>query len=121
MKIAHRFVALTILLLSFVLAPVSVAHAAPSAPPTISGFWPGDAPPGTLVFVFGTNFDTAFRGSTVAINGVSAPIVQVLDQTLLVFMLPAGDTAGLITVTTVAGMGTSPTKFGPDPSGSSIA
>ncbi|MEK7415978.1 MAG: IPT/TIG domain-containing protein, partial [Planctomycetota bacterium] len=121
MTTVHRFVAFLMLLLSLTLAPLNITHAAPSAPPTISGFWPGDAPPGTLVFVFGTNFDTAFRGSQVAVNGVSAPIVQVLDATLLVFMLPAGDTAGPITVSTVAGIGTSATKFGPDPSANPIA
>lgn len=107
--IAARVFALMAMLTAF------GAQAAVTSPPTISGFWPGDAPSGALVFVFGANFDTAIHGTSVAVNNVSAPMVQVLDSALLVFMLPSGDTAGPISVTTAAGTATSTKKFGPDP------
>ena len=91
---------------------VVVAPADPSIgpAPTITGFWPGTVKPGSMVFVFGSNYVP--RATKIAVNGVSAPIVQVIDQSLLVFMLPAGVTSGPITVATAAGSATSRNDFG---------
>lgn len=93
-------------------AGVSVASlgACISSPPVVDGFWPGDAPAGRFVFVFGHNF---VRGLTqVQVNGIPAPLVHVGDPTVLVFVLPAGDTNGPITVTTPFGSAKSSASFG---------
>src|SRR3990172_5860198 len=103
MTTVHRFVAFTMLLLGLTLVPLNIAHAAPSAPPAVNGFWPGDGPPGMFVFVFGVNFDAAPGATKVSANGINAALVQVVDPNLLIFMLPSGDTAGPITVTTALG------------------
>ena len=118
MTILYRIIALSLLWLG-VLAPINHAQAAVSGPPTISGFWPGEGPPGTFVFVFGSNFMA--QGTQIMANTVSAPIVQVLDDTLLIFMLPSGDTAGPITVTTSLGSASSSGRFGPNPTGTPLA
>lgn len=80
------------------------------AAPTLTGFWPGFVEPGSVVFVFGSNFIP--RATQVAVNGVDAPLMQVLNDTLLIFVLPSGTTAGPITVTTAAGSATSSADFG---------
>ena len=69
--------------------------------PTIDGFWPGAGAAGSFVFVFGNNF---VAGKTqVSVNGITAALVQVMDPTLLIFVLPVGDTAGSLAVTTPDG------------------
>lgn len=78
--------------------------------PTIDGFWPGDAPAGQFVLVFGRGFVP--MQTKVQVNGVPATFVQVIDPTLLFFMLPEGDTHGPITVATSFGSATSSISFG---------
>lgn len=112
MTTVHRFVAFTMLLLSLALAPLNITHAAPSAPPAVNGFWPGEGPPGTFVFVFGGNFDLTPGATKVSANGVNAALVQVVDPNLLIFMLPSGNTTGPIRVTTALGSANSATNFG---------
>ena len=92
------------------LGDVTVTVGPAATVPTITGFWPGSVEPGSMVFVFGSNFIP--RATQVAVNGVNAPIMQVLSDTLLMFMLPSGVTTGPITVTTAAGSATSSADFG---------
>jgi hypothetical protein len=50
------------------------------------------------VFIFGSNYQPL--ATKVQVNGVSAPIVQVVDPNMLVFMVPPGASTGKVTVTT---------------------
>jgi subtilisin family serine protease len=78
--------------------------------PSVTGFWPGNGVSGSLVFVFGSRFVPG--QSRASINGIAAPVLQVLDSTLLFFLLPAGNTAGPIAITTPFGSNVSSTNFG---------
>ena len=78
--------------------------------PIIDGFWPGNAPAGSFVFIFGQGFVP--QQTKVQVNGIPASFVQVADLTLLYIMLPPGDTRGPITVTTPFGSATSSASFG---------
>lgn len=75
----------------------------------INGFWPGEGSTGKFVFVFGSGFVP--NNTQVAINGVNASLVQVLDSGLLVFQLPCCVANGFISVTTPAGTVTSSAPF----------
>lgn len=77
----------------------------------VSGFWPATATPGSFVFVFGSHFAYG-QNTKVSVNGINAPLVLVIDPTVLIFALPSGDTTGPITVTTADGSATSTTSFG---------
>ena len=82
----------------------------PTTGPVVAGFWPGAADAGAFIFVFGENF---VPGDTeVSVNGRSVPTVQVVDQNLLVFILPKGNTNGPISVTTSGGNAVSAVDFG---------
>ncbi|MDO8704977.1 MAG: RHS repeat-associated core domain-containing protein [Sulfuricaulis sp.] len=83
-----------------------------TTPPTVSGFWPGSGAENTTVLVFGSGFNPTFGATTVKINGIPAPIMQVLSPDLLFFLLPAGNTNGPIQVTTAQGSATSASAFG---------
>ena len=96
----------------------STTWISPNAPPKISGIWPGKGPANSIVFVFGSNFMSL--GTQVTVNDLSAPIVQVIDPTLLFFMVPSGDTTGPVAASTVNGSGTSSMNFGVLPTGLSI-
>jgi hypothetical protein len=97
----------------------STTWISPNAPPKITGFWPGKAPVGSIVFVFGSDFVP--MGTQMSVNSVNAPIVQSIDPTLLFFMLPAGDTTGPITAKTANGSASSSTNFGVLSSGLTIS
>ena len=77
---------------------------------------------GKLVFVFGGGFEP---GQTlVSISGIDAPLVQVMDPSLLIFMVPDGATTGPITITTVNGgatLGAPEQAFGLDFQGTASA
>lgn len=92
----------------------------PPAPltPAISGLWPAGGPPGTFVFVFGENFIDG--DSSVQVNGIASPFMQVLTQDVLIFMLPEGNTIGPVRVTTSKGSATSTSSFGMPTTGLSI-
>lgn len=83
--------------------------------PTIIYFSPTSGPAaglnGTFVIVTGTNFDPGFKKTTVSLNGVDAPILQVVSPEILIFMVPRTATTGKITVTTPAGSVTSVEDF----------
>ena len=64
----------------------------------VTGIWPAQGPVGTMVFLFGHDFVPL--QTRVSLNGVSAPIRQVIDSGFLFFMVPPGATTGTITVTT---------------------
>lgn len=84
--------------------------AIPMPPPTVTGFWPSNGPANTVVFVFGSGF--AASGSEVRVNGLPVGAVHVLSDKLLLFLLPPGDVAGPLTITTPSGSTTSSTSFG---------
>jgi hypothetical protein len=74
-------------------------YSPPSPGVKISCLWHSEARVGNIVFVFGQGFSTVPGANKVTVNGVTAPIVQVLDSTLLVFFVPAGATSGQVCVT----------------------
>lgn len=76
-------------------------YGVPAGGLSINGLWPGQSAPGKFVFVFGSGF---VSGNTqVKILDLQAPLVQVADATLLIFMVPAGASSGPVVVTTPAG------------------
>ncbi|MDO8706891.1 MAG: hypothetical protein Q7J84_18340 [Sulfuricaulis sp.] len=88
------------------------------APPSVNGFWPGNSAQNSFVFVFGSGF--VANMTEVSIGGISAPLVQVMDETLLIVVLPADNLSGPISVTTPAGQAASSTSFGVPLSGLKI-
>lgn len=78
--------------------------------PVISGFWPGTGPPGARVFIFGDHFIP--METQVSVNSVTAPLLQVVDSTLAIFVLPESASGGPVTVTTSLGSAMSTTDFG---------
>jgi len=88
------------------------------APPVINGIWSDSTAPGTAVFVFGAYFD--MTASQVSVNGINAPMVQVISPDMLIFLLPEGNVFGPVAVTTSHGTGTSSTNFGDSPGGLNI-
>ena len=91
----------------------------PALPPTVSGFWSDNTDPGVFVFVFGSNFE--YGATQVSIDGVVAPLVQVVTTDMLIFQLPAGVNSGIITVTTPHGSDQSSTSFGNSSGGLEIS
>ena len=75
--------------------------------PTVTGFTPTSGQPGTSVTLTGTNFVNV---QTVRFNGVLATFT-VLTATTLTAVVPPTATTGAITVTTLAGTGTSAASF----------
>lgn len=65
----------------------------------INGIWPGEAAVNDIVFVFGENYDPLPAQTQVSVNGVSASLIQVVDQSLLLFFVPAGATTAPVCVT----------------------
>ena len=88
----------------------STSWAATAPIPKVTGFWPGTGAANSFIFVFGAGF--APNQTQVSVNGISASLAQVLDASLLIFVLPLGDTAGIITVATPGGTASSSTPFG---------
>lgn len=76
---------------------------------TVNGTWPSQARINDVVFVFGANF--TLGGTQVAMNGVPATLMQVLDANLLFFILPAGSTTGPVHVTVNGVTVSSPTNL----------
>ena len=75
--------------------------------PEITRFAPRAGGPGTAVTIRGHSITQALDA---AFNGVPARIIAHTQNSIIV-RLPAGDTAGLVTVTTRAGTATSATPF----------
>ncbi len=81
----------------------------PPAGLAITGLWPASGGVNTVVFVFGGGY---VPGATqVALNGVNAPVAQVIDPSLIIFLVPPGATSGPITLTTPASSVTSSGSF----------
>lgn len=99
-------------------AMVSASWAATVPVPKVTGFWPGAGAANSFIFVFGAGFVP--NQTQVSVNGISASLAQVLDASLLIFVLPPGDTSGIITVTTPGGAASSSTPFGVPLSGLTI-
>lgn len=91
-----------------------------AAPPTVAAAWPGTPAPGAFVFVFGSGF-LSHRPAQVAIGDVPVSIVQVVNDALLIFMLPSGVTGGPVTVTTPGGSAVSPNRLGESPPGLAVS
>ncbi|MGI4737194.1 MAG: IPT/TIG domain-containing protein [Janthinobacterium lividum] len=82
---------------------------APVAPvPAIASFTPANGPAGTTITLTGADFTGA---TAVTLNGVAVASFTVVDAATITFAVPAGATAGLITVTTQGGTTTSPSAF----------
>lgn len=79
---------------------------APMAP-TIAGFW-SDSASSQIIFLFGDNF-IPYK-TEVAVGGVVAPVVQVLDKGLLFFLAPSTST-GFVTASTPSGAARSSTQI----------
>lgn len=77
--------------------------------PSISSIWPTGGAPGTVVTITGFNL-VALTGVT--FNGVPAQFQQV-STTQATATVPAGATAGTVTVRAAAGTANSPVGFGP--------
>lgn len=84
--------------------------------PTITGFSPIEAPVGTVVTFFGSNYAV---GQTVSFNGVLAIVTSVISSIAGTATVPALATTGKIRVTSTQGFGETETNFtvGPLPSG----
>ncbi|MGE0464479.1 MAG: c-type cytochrome, partial [Vicinamibacterales bacterium] len=80
--------------------------------PLLTGVAPADGGSGTMVFVSGRGFDATPGASRVAIRGVPVPLVKVMDETLLFFVVPPGNPTGPVTVTTAGGRVSNPMPFG---------
>jgi hypothetical protein len=78
-------------------------------PPTITSFTPTSGPTGRSVTVSGTDLNGA---TALLLNGVAVPAFAAgSDGTSLTFVVPAGATSGLLSVTTPGGTATSSTSF----------
>ena len=94
-----------------VTTPVSTGQSASSfvviQAPEIAAFTPGRGFPGTVVTITGNNFSGATQ---VSFGGAVAPFT-VNSATQITATVPAAATSGPIAITSVAGVGTSPTDF----------
>jgi hypothetical protein len=86
---------------------ISVAAAASTNAPTITGFTPAGGAFGSSVTITGANFSTA---SGVAFNGATAAFT-IDGPTQITATVPGSATTGLISVTNPDGTGFSPTAF----------
>jgi hypothetical protein len=81
-------------------AVASTDYNAPVSPGVkINGIWPAEVKVATIVFVFGQSFSTVPGANNITVNGLLAPIVQPLDSSLVVFLVPSGATSGPVCVT----------------------
>lgn len=70
----------------------------------VTGIWQSSGLVGSFEYVFGSGFVQG--GTSIDIGGVPAPIYNVFNEHLLMFMVPVGAQTGLISVTTSAGSDT---------------
>lgn len=87
-----------------------LTSAVSGAAPALTSLSPPFGPVGTSVTLRGLNFSAAAPGNVVKFNGVAAQVIDA-TATQLVTTVPAGATAGRVTVTTAAGTGTSGADF----------
>ena len=74
------------------------AFAVPRSGLTVTGVSPGAAKAGRTVFVFGSGYASGNGNTTVTVNGVQAPSVQVQTSDMLSFTVPRGATSGPLKV-----------------------
>ena len=77
-------------------------------PPQISGFNPASGPPGTSVTLSGVNL---LGATSVELNGLGIPQVTVVDNTRILFTVPANATTGQVKVIGPGGTNTSQGSF----------
>ena len=87
---------------------VSLRLNQPRAAPALRSFLPGSGPVGSQVQLLGTNL---IGTRTIAFNGLAAPDFTVVSATEVLVTVPAGATAGQITLTTPGGTATSAAGF----------
>lgn len=80
-------------------------------PPAITSFSPIFGQRDTIVTVYGTNFVPGLGQTAVSLNGVDAPIMQVVSPEILFFLVPKNAMTGKIKVTTPSGSVESATDF----------
>lgn len=112
MKRLTHYIAIGLLTAFTFIHSTSASAADGANNPLVSGFWPASGNAGTIVFVFGDHFDTTPGKTQISVNGISTPLVQVQDPSLLFFIAPSGDTTGQISVTTNNGNIKSLKNFG---------
>ena len=78
--------------------------------PSISGFEPSSATPGSTITITGSNFSTTASANAVKFNGVAAPVAAATATSLKV-TLPSGATTGTVTVQATDGSTTSLAQF----------
>lgn len=78
--------------------------------PTITSFTPASGPVGATVTITGTNFSTTPASNIVQFNGVTA-VVSASTATSITVVVPAGATAGKISVAVDGNTATSSTDF----------
>jgi hypothetical protein len=69
----------------------------------ISGVWPASAAAEDVVFVFGHAFDLVPGATQVTVGSVTAPLVHVVSDSMLLFSVPSAAVSGPVFVTTPAG------------------
>jgi hypothetical protein len=79
-------------------APISFGIP-PGPDVVINGLWPGVVTANQIVFVFGANFCLTPGCVAITISGKPAPIVQILDPGVVLFMVPAGAATGPVCAT----------------------
>ena len=67
---------------------------------TVAGIWPEQGTAWDFIFVFGSGFEP--MNTQVSINGTPVSMVQIVNQNLLVFIVPPGLNTGPVTITTPA-------------------
>jgi uncharacterized repeat protein (TIGR03803 family) len=87
---------------------IATSPATFSVVPSIAGFSPASGPVGTAVVIAGNSFTGATQ---VKFGGVAATSIQVISDTQVDALVPAGAVTGPIAVTTLGGTGISSTNF----------
>lgn len=80
-------------------------------PPRISGLWPGFGGAGTFAYIFGEYLTSGGRPS-VTFNGIPSTGVHIINEGMLIVVVPTGDTTGELRVTTAQGSTTAAQVYG---------
>jgi hypothetical protein len=56
----------------------------------VTGFWPGQAKVGSIVFLFGSGFSPVPGAVKITVGGVQVLLLQVLSPDLVIFIVPGG-------------------------------
>jgi hypothetical protein len=69
----------------------------------ISGIWPASAAAEDVVFVFGHEFDLVPGATQVTVGSVTAPLVHVVSESMLLFSVPSAAVSAPVFVITSEG------------------